>query len=314
MRKLPPSLVDEEHPDFKILYGLRIKIESLSKGASRFQNALPELFRKALDEVIDTPRTGRRLVSDLEKTEKTYIGTKMEILIRNFLELPKGLLDLDIDGVDVDIKNTLGSNWMIPTEALGKPCILVACDEKTFLCYLGIFVAHRSNLSGSTNKDQKRSLSAIGFENVLWLLKDEPYPPNFWAGISAKDAAYIMEMKKVSGAERLRRLFTHVQKKPIPRNIVESVARQKDYMKRARKNGGARDSLAINGIALLSGTFDKALIKILGLPACARTDLISIKADSLKVAQLLEQYGHPVNWLESKGSGSEISPQFSAQD
>src|SRR5687767_5744114 len=34
-------------------------------------------IRRALDEVIDGPRTGRWDVSQLEKTEKTYIGTKI---------------------------------------------------------------------------------------------------------------------------------------------------------------------------------------------------------------------------------------------
>ena len=41
--------------------------------------------------------------SELEKTEKTYIGTKVEILVRDFFRLPKGILDLTIDGLDVDV-------------------------------------------------------------------------------------------------------------------------------------------------------------------------------------------------------------------
>jgi len=57
-------------------------------------------------------------LGETEKTEKTYLGTKIEILIRKFFKFPKGLLDLHIEGHDVDIKNTVGGNWMIPTEAI----------------------------------------------------------------------------------------------------------------------------------------------------------------------------------------------------
>ncbi len=254
------------------------------------------MFRKAIDEVIDTPRSGRRLLTDLEKTEKTYIGTKLEILIRNFLGLPKGLLDLKIDGIDVDIKNTIGSNWMIPNEALGKPCILVACDEDEFRCYVGVFIAHASNLSTSRNRDAKRNLTPDGFENILWILNGVPYPPNFWAGISETDAKHIMDMANAGGSERLRRLFTVVQRTPVSRDVIEGVARQKDYMKRLRNNGGARDLLAKDGIALLSGKYDSALIRKLSLPACDGNQFISIKASSEKMSQMLARSKHPVVW------------------
>ena len=76
---------------------------------------LPPLFRQAVDEVIDAPRTNRFTIGELEKTEKTYLGTKVEILLRDFLKLPKGkILDLSVDGVEVDIKNTMQRAWTIP--------------------------------------------------------------------------------------------------------------------------------------------------------------------------------------------------------
>jgi len=51
-------------------------------GISGFKRIVAKELRRALDEVIDGPRTGRYSVEQLEKTEKTYIGTKVEILIR----------------------------------------------------------------------------------------------------------------------------------------------------------------------------------------------------------------------------------------
>lgn len=106
--------------DQKLLRRLEAAIIRESGGRSRFNADVPLLFRQAIDEVIDTPRSGRFTLDELEKTEKTYIGTKIEILLRNYLRLQRGLkLDLLIDGVEVDVKNTVVSNWTIPSEAMG---------------------------------------------------------------------------------------------------------------------------------------------------------------------------------------------------
>ena len=37
-------------------------------------------IRQSIDEVLDGPRTGRWGFEQLEKTEKTYVGTKLEIV------------------------------------------------------------------------------------------------------------------------------------------------------------------------------------------------------------------------------------------
>ena len=75
-----------------------------------FEARMGGMVRKALDEVIDTPRTGRWKMTQLEKTEKTYLGTKVEILLRHELGLRRGKkLDLEVDGHEVDVKNTVGS-------------------------------------------------------------------------------------------------------------------------------------------------------------------------------------------------------------
>ena len=94
--------------------------------------ATAQLIRRAIDEVIDAPRTKRLVLSQCEKTEKTYLGTKIEILFRDAIGQPKGaFLDLDLGGVDADIKHSIGTAWMIPREALGKPCVLITENELT---------------------------------------------------------------------------------------------------------------------------------------------------------------------------------------
>jgi len=266
-----PASPDE---DTKLVNRLKEAIFRSAKGFERFKEQLPFLLRKAIDEVIDAPRTGRFTVDELEKTEKTYLGTKVEILLRNWLRFPRGrALDLVIDGIETDVKNTMGDSWMIPTEAVGHPCLLVKTNEKLARFSIGIIVARPEFLRPGVNKDGKRGISATGQQRIHWILKDESYPENFWQGFDDELRRKIMSQS--SGAKRVDALFRYVQKKPISRSHVLAVAQQKDAMKRLRRNGGARDSLASDGIELLSGTYDSARIETLGLPKCKKDEFIS---------------------------------------
>lgn len=123
----------EIHQDFDDLQALESDLFSAVGGRDRFHEKLRSFFRSAIDEVIDTARTGRYFLSDLEKTEKTYLGTKFEILLRDWLNVPRGIvLDLLIGGREVDVKSTTsgGSGWMIPPEAIGQLCVLLRVNEQ----------------------------------------------------------------------------------------------------------------------------------------------------------------------------------------
>lgn len=287
MRVAPPSLIGPGHPDYEVLKKLEAALLKGGGGIERVRAEVPQLIRRAIDEVIDAPRTGRFTLRETEKTEKTYLGTKIEILLRKFFGFPKGALDLHIEGHDVDIKNTVGSNWMIPTEAVNKACILIASDEKKALCKVGLIVCRSEYLSTGKNKDSKRSVSKRGFENILWILYDQPYPPNFWERLDPSVVKRILACK--AGTERIVQLFCEVQKKPIHRDVIQAVAQQKDYMKRLRKNGGARDHLAREKIAILSGTYHNAILERLGLSKIAPDEFMAVHADTAEVEALLHE-------------------------
>lgn len=275
--------------DIALLSKLEAELLRRAGGAAAFQREVPLLLRRAIDEVIDAPRTARFTIDQIEKTEKTYIGTKVEILFRNFLGIPKGLLDLEIDGTDVDIKNTVTGNWMIPRESFGKPCVLISANEKTGMCRVGLIVTHEEYLTSGANRDQKKSISAAGMKHARWLISG-PYPRNFWEGVPRAAIQQIMAGR--GGSERLYTLFKLLQRTAISRQIVEAVAQQKDYMKRLRKNGGARDRLAAEGIAVLSGTYDKLLISRIGLPACSDDEFIAVAADTEEIRNILRAHNH----------------------
>ena len=272
-KSVPPSIVTPDHPDHLLLHEIANDIAARAGGdlVTRF----PTMLRQCVDDVIMTPKTGRRSYEELEKTEKTYIGTRVEIELRAMLSLPKGKLDTVIRGHDVDIKNTMGSNWMIPTEAVDHPCILVAADEVSALCYLGLIVARPEYLTFGANKDAKKSISAAGFENILWLLREQPYPANFWRTQDSDVIARIFA--GASGNQRMAALFREVQGQPITRDVVQAVAQQHDFMRRIRsdKGRGTRDILAREGVLLLSGQYDAPLIAALNLPNCAASQFIS---------------------------------------
>ena len=286
-----PEGIQPSHPDYPLVAQLAAAILRHAGGYEKFRVDIPQLLRRAIDEVIDSARSNRFTLIEIEKTEKTYIGTKIEILLRNYLGMSKGkVLDLSIDGIEVDIKNTIGSNWTIPSEAMGHPCILLKAQESTSLCSFGIIVIRDEILNPGRNRDGKRTISQAGMAHVHWLLKDEPYPENFWEKLDAETRREIITPR--GGTERLANLFRLVKNRPISRLLVQAVAQQDDYMKRIRRNGGARDVLAPEGIAILWGQKDRLLIRQLGLPVSGPDEFISFKPETAEHIKLLRDAGH----------------------
>ena len=169
---------------------------------------------------------------------------------------------------------------MIPTEAFGHPCLLVAADEDRARCHMGLFVAHLDSLTTGENKDAKKSISAHGFTQILWLLDNQPCPPNFWRTVAADAVERIFA--GTTGNDRMMALFREVQRRPIARAVIEAVAQQQDFMRRIRGDAGrgTRDRLAAEGIVLLSGQYDAALIVALGLRPCSGSEFISCRPDA----------------------------------
>lgn len=260
-RSLPAS-----HPDCEDLAALESELLTAIGGKEVFEEKLRSFFRSAIDEVIDTARTGRFFLSELEKTEKTYLGTKFEILLRDWLQVPRGVvLDLLIGDREVDVKSTTGggSGWMIPPEAIDQYCILLRVNETLAKCAVGLVRARPAYLRQGKNRDAKTSFSAAGTEHIWWLVSNFDYTPNFWSLIDEEHRKKIMSSGK--GTKRLATLFQTCLGMPVSRVQVAAIAAQDDYMKRLRRNGGARDPLAKMGIAILYSGYDRELMQRLGL-------------------------------------------------
>lgn len=284
--------LSDSHIDYADLSGLERDLLLAVKGKDLFEEKLRSFFRSAIDEVIDTARTGRFFLSDLEKTEKTYLGTKFEILLRDWLQVPRGVvLDLLIGGREVDVKSTTGgkSGWMIPLEAIGHLCILLRVNEEQSTCAIGLARARPEYLRSGENRDRKTSFSAEGTRHIWWMVQDFAYTPNFWTLIGADLRQRIMAPR--GGTERLTLLFENCLETPVSRVLIASIAAQDDFMKRIRRNGGARDNLAPKGIAILYSENDRDLMLSLGLKFGSR-EFLSYRPKNASEAQQLRAEGH----------------------
>jgi hypothetical protein len=279
------------HNDYQTLFPVVAALISHAGGSCEsFIVRTASLIRRAVDEVIDTARTNRFTLDECEKTEKTYLGTKIENLFRNMLGVTRGKLDLDLDGTPVDVKNTMYSNWAIPREAYGHPCVLIAENEKQAIFSVGVIRADPSYLNPGRNQDNKASFSAAGRENIWWLARAHAYPPNPWEFISEEDRLAIMVGR--GGTTRVAALFEMFRDRPISRTIVQHVGQQKDALRRVRRGGGARDILAPKGIAILYEGTDRALIARLGLPSIGADEFISHRPRDTAEADLLREARH----------------------
>jgi hypothetical protein len=236
-------------------------------------------IRQALDEVIDGGRTGRWAITQLEKTEKTYIGTKIEILVRTALELPREKpLDTVIAGHPVDIKwSSVRSSWQIPTEAVDQLCLLVAGDETRGTFEVGLLRCAGLFLNPGMNKDGKRTISKDGRARIRWLVAGGTLPPNFLATLDPAVREAIMA--EPPGQGRVRKLFTLVQRTPVPRLTIETLAQQRDPMRRIRKD--KRDRLG--GLRILGGHYanTNAIVRALGYPPLAKDEYMSVPRNEI---------------------------------
>lgn len=240
---------------------------------------LAEALRDDIDWLIDSARTARTQISELDKTEKTYLGTRVERLIRSYFGFEKGRRDLVVCGIDVDVKNTIAQTWTIGPELIGELCLLVRINDTAQKLDLGVFRALSDSLNPGANRDGKRSVSAKGMQTIKWLLKGQRLPPSPLGVLPSQK--WVEIAKLTSGNERVAELFRSTIGRIVRREAVQAAAMQKDYMKRLRKNGGARDALEAEGILVLGDRAeDVALAAQLGFPSPRSGEFIAVKKPS----------------------------------
>ncbi len=213
--------------------------------AQRFGSAI----RQSFDEVFDGQRTGRYSLDQLSKVEKTYIGTKVEIVVQAEFGLQRGhRMDYLVAGEEVDAKWSMRSGgWMIPTEAVGELCLCITADDARSTFAVGLVRAEDERLGASKNQDKKRRLNAEGLSAMRWLEEEGELAENLLLHLDEPTRSAILD-HGLSGQQRVNELFRRVQGRLVRREVVLTVAQQDDGPKRVRD---ARKQLQGEGIIVL---------------------------------------------------------------
>lgn len=237
-------------------------------------------IRQAIDEVIDGARTGRYRYEELETQEKTYIGTRIEIVVRDAFELEReGKLDTVIAEQVVDFKWSARRSWMIPREAVGELCLLLGGNEDGGTFSVGLVRCSEDNLNRGENQDKKRTLSKAGREAIHWFVKDGPLSAGFLTTLDAGTREAILAQPP--GQARVREFFTRVTHRPVPREVIPTLAVQEDPMRRVRRD---RDGRSLGGMKVLSGHYSvsRRAADLLGYGPISKRDYLSVPIDELR--------------------------------
>ncbi|CAJ1493878.1 NaeI family type II restriction endonuclease [[Mycobacterium] kokjensenii] len=310
MGKMPGAWFLESGLDQHVPPSLKVFVDWFEQepdARERFRWAL----RDSLDELLDGQRTGRWAYQHLSKTEKTYLGTAVEVNLTKEFEFAGGDdLDWKIAGHDIDCKfsKDLG-HWEIPMEMYlcddhdgrqgkaNQAALLTWFDDTTSRWAAGLIritdesLWWRLDKDGNTvrgyNRDNKRRLAESSAGAVYWL----------WGGLQtdlprnlllqmAPDARERILSPELSGQKRVDQLFRAIQGQIVGRRTVLTVAQQDDAPKRVRD---ARTVLRREGVLIL-GHQDAhpAIAAALGLPVPIKGEWIAVR-----IAPVTETDGRP---------------------
>jgi hypothetical protein len=253
-------------------------------GMERSKERFAGVLRNTIDQLLNGEVTGRYDWAELYKTERTHAGTLVEInLQREFMFADGKVMDYRIADIEVDCKYSQSfGGWMIPPEAMGHICLLVWANDYDSRWCAGLFRVRREWLNQGGNRDAKLTVKSLHRrDKIQWLWLDAELPENVLLHMNAVDRAAVFAQQ--SGQQRLNELFRRVQQRRIGRNVVRTVAQQKDYMKRVRGNGGSRSALQPEGI-LIMGDYDshRIVAEQLGLLPPREGEFVSARVAAMR--------------------------------
>jgi hypothetical protein len=272
----PPTLPGEDPG----LGAVRDALLKLDPSGERIANVL----RDTIDQLLDGERTGRWDWETLHKTEKTHMGTLVEINLHKEFEFADGsAMDYEVAGCDVDCKfsQTVGG-WEIPPEAVGHICLVLSANDDEAKWSAGLVRIVESDLrEGRGNRDRKRRLMGEGESRITWLFEQEPLPRNLFLSLDDDTRERIFTAqtgnRPTSGQARLKQLFRSVEKQIVRRAIVTTVAMQDDSMKRAR-DCRLPQHLGKEGFLILGHQEqDPNVAEALGLPRPEKGQFVSVR-------------------------------------
>ena len=243
------------------------------------------VLRDTLDQLYDGQHSGRWSYEQLHKTEKTHMGTLVEINLHRQFGFGDGdATDYRIAGIEVDCKYSMTyGGWELPPEAVDHICLVITANDAASSWTAGLLRVHDSYLRGRPNRDAKRQLTAASRSHIrpLWPANGQ-LAGNLFLQLDDDTRKRIFSATarhgKLHGQAKTNELFRSVQRRIVRRAELATVAQQDDFMKRARGNGGARTHLRPEGILVLGHQENDPLVAAaLGLPVPSKGEFISAR-------------------------------------
>lgn len=244
-----------------------------------------KVLRDTLDQLYDGQHSGRWNYDQLRKTEKTHMGTLVEINLHRHFGFDDGdATDYRIAGIEVDCKySMIYGSWELPPEAIDHLCLVITAKDADNFWAAGLVRVRESYLRARSNRDAKRQLSAASRIHIraLWPAHRR-LAENLFLNLDADARDRIFNARanrgQLHGQAKTNELFRLVQQRIIRRAELATVAQQDDFMKRARGNGGARTHLRPEGILVLGHQENDPLVaEALGLPVPKKGEFISAR-------------------------------------
>jgi hypothetical protein len=225
--------------------------------------------------VLDGERTGRYDLNTLGKSEKVYLGSRVEHFLWEAWGL-KGRKHASI--ASVPLKFTWTSTWVLAPEHIGRVCLLVRASDTQSRWDLGVLDVTPEHVNQGRNRDGKQTLSAAGRGAIQWLFKDAPLPENVLLHLDQQSLAQALSPDDdVPNAAQARtnNLFRVAQGRLLDHAAVQTVAMQADAPKRVRD---ARRHLRREGILILGHQLSHPQIaETLGMPRPLKGQWVSIR-------------------------------------
>lgn len=305
--------------------------EEQPAGRDRFRWTL----RDSLDELLDGQRTGRWCYQQLTKTEKTYLGTAIEINLTKEFSIPDGIdLDWNIEGTDVDCKFSKDiGGWEIPMEMYvcldhgsrsgraDHPALVVWMNDDENEWAAGLLRITDERLRWKTengarvrgyNRDNKRRIGDGYLRSIFWLWGGlhGDLPTNLLLKLSLEDRGAILAAG-LSGQARVNELFRRVPGRLINRQVVLAVGQQDDAPKRVRD---ARIALRKDGIIILGHSRShSAISKALGLESPEKGAWMSVRLAKVSPSDPCTKVMIDYSWWRiTETAESDMAPRLPA--
>jgi hypothetical protein len=239
---------------------------------------LPNVIRETFDQIYDGQRTGRWDFDQLNKTEKTHVGTLLQINLQKELDLSDGDdLDYLVAGVEVDCKwSQTMYGWEIPEEMYNRSprlALLIWGNDYTGRWAAGLLRIDESALKPlGGQRDRKRKINDEGKRRILWLKVGDLVRNTL---LDLPDTQRDRILSAPSGQKCVNELFRELTGVLVNRATILTAAQQDDSLKRVRD---ARKNLRTEGIVIFGHYHPHPnLAESLGLPRPTRGRFVSTR-------------------------------------